>query len=60
MMEHHNMKISNKELENVKCVKNINDVKRLKIYKVLVIFKTKPSINRQIEEFKNTLRLFLN
>ena len=61
MMEHHNMKISKKELEqDVKCIIIINDVKRLQIYEALVILKTKPSINQQIEEFQNTLGLFLN
>ena len=34
MMEHHNMKISKKELkQNVKCIKIINDVKILQKYK---------------------------
>ena len=60
MIEHHNRIISKKELENnVKCIKMINDIKRLQIYEALIILKTKPSINRQIEEFNNTLKLFV-
>ena len=61
MIEHHNRIISKKELENnVKCIKMINDIKRLQIYEALIILKTKPSINRQIEEFNNTLKLFVS
>ena len=40
MIEHHNIKISEKELEqNVKCIKIINGVKKLQIYETLVIIK---------------------
>ena len=44
---------------NVKCIKMINDIKRLQICEALIILKTKPLINRQIEEFNNTLKLLL-
>ena len=39
-MEHYNMKISKKELEqNIKCIKIINEVKKLQIFEALVILK---------------------
>ena len=47
------MKIYKNEWEeNVKCIKIINDVKRLQTYEALLILKTKPSINYKLKNFK--------
>ena len=53
MMEHHNMKISKKELEkNYKYIKIINDVKRLQTYEAMVILKQNHQLIDKLNNFQ--------
>ena len=48
---HRNILTSPKIIKNVSCIKKFDNVKKQKIYEVLIILKAKSSVNGQNEDF---------
>ena len=45
-------------VKNVFCIMKFDNVKKWKISEALIIFREKPNIKRQNEDFKNVLKLY--